>query len=545
MHFRRRFITVLLGLFFFGALLLLYSYHESKQLKRDALVLINTYYKIKAHDSVGARRALDIILEHDPDNITALMELSQWLMQEEKHEEAIPHLTKLTELLPHETQYRFQLAHAHRQVGDWERAQAIFFELLDESSEFWQERTKASLKAMHSYIPNYKDWVSARFIAHDNWQKQTDEKSADYHMNQFYALKRKQHPKARHYIEKITVKYPKHITALKEAGLLAIQEGRVPDAIDAFSRAYEISGDPELAMQLGYLYVAIGQNKQGYRYFNYATFTENKQLELLAQDAMTRLQGQQTKDLPDPYFGEFFFMPFSQSRFGITVSQFIARLGVEFPVFLAPRFYGFTRRTQDNKSANLGELTELFEDNVWVTGMGSMIFPFKKIPTFFYVEGGAARDLIDQGRERWRPDLRAGMMYYQEFGKMPSYYDKPKYSLDYYSIWYAEATYFSRYDNNVIASIRTHQGIRLFQYKSTMLNLFIRGRVIEDTNRDFFNNFAELGPALGIVPSNRYNFEIHFDYINGVYLPAGGKERNPYAKTYSNKRVLLLAYVKG
>jgi hypothetical protein len=95
----------------------------------------------------------------------------------------------------------------------------------------------------------------------------------------------------------------------------------------------------------------------------------------------------------------------------------------------------------------------------------------------------------------------------------------------------------------VIGLIRTHQGIRLFQYKSSMINLYLTGRVIEDTKRLFFNNIAEIGPGISIVPSNRFNVQLRLEQVNGMYLPAGAT-LNPYNKYYTNQLAQLLFYMK-
>ena len=537
MLFKRRVFFAVIMLMCLWLLLGWFAHLHARDLKRDPQVLMNTYYQIKSSRPNLAHEALQIILRQDENYLPALIELSQWLIQEARFDEAIPLLERLHKLLPRERKYTIQLAQTYYKTGDWVASRRLFLELSDHKA----------LRAMASFVPNYKDWADAQFFDRSRPGSYLHPYTLAYsspYLDAFYALKKAKDPKARAYIEMINRTHPMDAKALEEAGVLAIQEQRIEDAVELFTRAYAITGEPRLAMQIGYLYSGLGLNKHAYNYFERATVSKNEKLSLLAEDAMTRLAGQQTKAFPKPYYGEFFFTPFTQNRFGITVNQFIGRLGVELPLPMAPRVYSFTRRTQDNRENNTGELTQLYEDNVWVTGMGGQLFPFEKVPLFIYVEGGAAHDLFFRARRRWRPDLRAGFMYYQETGARPSYYSKPKYSTDYYSTWYAEMTYFSRYDNNVIASIRTHQGIRLIQYKSSMIDLFVRGRVIEDTRRDFYNNFAELGPALAIVPSNRYNVEIHLDYINGMYLPAGGAQRNPYNKYYSNKRALLLAYVK-
>ena len=42
--------------------------------------------------------------------------------------------------------------------------------------------------------------------------------------------------------------------------------------------------------------------------------------------------------------------------------------------------------------------------------LGIRVQPHTSIPAFVFVEGGAGYDIIDRRRERWRDDLRGGIV---------------------------------------------------------------------------------------------------------------------------------------
>ncbi len=159
-----------------------------------------------------------------------------------------------------------------------------------------------------------------------------------------------------------------------------------------------------------------------------------------------------------------------------------------------------------------------------------------------FLEIGAAYDLVYRNRAPWRWDLRGGVMYFENVGKKPAYFDTVQYCGGYYADWYGDATYFTRY-SNLIGLINTHQGIRLLEYHSSMLNAYITGRVMADTQREFFNNLAETGLGVAFVPSNRFHLQLRFEHIKGMYLPAGATV-NPYSQYYTNNVVQLLFYAK-
>jgi hypothetical protein len=446
---------------------------------------------------------------------------------------------------------------------DWQKSKLIFTNMLMHVTGQRRAQVLQALNLMASYLPHYQHYTTIELLravsnkesvlANPSMIKSTpivsapgNKKKALPKTNSFdnyYFLKKNDEHAARQLITQLIHQQPNNIQALKEAGFLAIQQGHRSEAIDYFTRAYHSTYQPEIAMQLAYLYDQINDKPMAYQYFKLATEIPDKCLSLRAENALTNLRGMQTKALASPYFSEVFLSPFSQTRFGLTVVPFYWRLGIEQDNRFQTKEYLFFRRSKDNRSANLGELSQLYEDNVQITGVGGQFMPFKRLPIVGFVEVGEAYDLVYQNRNRWRGDLRSGFMYYQEFGASPAYFDRLTLSHHYYSNWYGDTTYFSRYNNNVIGVLRTRQGIRLLQYHSSMLNLYAAGRVIADTNRVFYNNIAEVGPGISFIPTNRFNLELRFEYVNGVYLPAGGSV-NPYGKYYTNQVVQLLFYVK-
>lgn len=550
-------ILLLLGL----AITLYAAVKQAHTLYRDPVVMMNKYYRYKNTNPEAAERALLILLKQDPNYLPALQEYSQWLLDDQNSLRALPSLERLHELMPQNTTYTFQLAYLYYLQGSWGKSKLLLLEVRNHVSENLSDSVQQALNAMASYLPYYQyHATTAKLVETVNNDTQSiplkassfatltgNAKTKVYGVrewfNDYYASESKNPVNAQYLIKRVISEQPNNLQALKEAGFLAMTQDRRIEAIEYFTRAYQLSHQPELAMQLAYLYEQINDRKTAYQYFKQATHSGNKNLSLRAENALTTLVGQQTKLLPRPYFAEVYFNPFYQSRFDLTVLPFMGRVGIEQQNRFNTKEYVFLRRTQDNRSANLGEISQIYEDNVQIMGVGGQITPFRRFPLIGYVETGAAYDLVYRHRNRWRGDVRVGLMYYRDFGTPPGYFDQLAISRNYYSDWYGELTYFSRYNNNVIGAVRTHQGIRFLQYKSSMVNLYLTGRVIGDTQRQFFNNIVEVGPGVSFVPSNRYNLQLRYEYINGMYLPAGASF-NPYGKNYSMHVVQMLFYMK-
>lgn len=461
--------------------LLYISVQQSKHIHRSPKALMNTYYRLKNINPEAAYKALKILLAEDNTYLPAIIASRQW-----------------------EYEHGFLKAKSFKDVFQSTSLKPIIISSITKNIVAYKEHGDGSLA--------YKVKIEPKkfFVTH----KISDKKP-----------------------------YLTNIFKFKESGFKAIKQKNLCKAINYLTKAYQISHEPSLAMQLGYLYDLINNKPLAYKYFSLAAKTKEKSLSLKAENAMTNLSGLQTKALPAPYYSEFFFNPFSQTRFGLTVRPMVIRLGIEQVNPWFTKEYAFFRRTDDNQSMNLGKISQIYEDDVQITGIGGQITPIKGLPLVGFLETGVAYDLIYRNRNRYRGDLRAGFMYYDEYGARPAYFDRVFLSLNYYSDLYGEATYFSRYNNNVIAGVKTHQGIRLLQYHSSMLNLYATGRVITDVQRQFYNNFAEIGPGIELVPTNRFNVKIRFEHVNGVYLPAGATP-NPYSQYYTNTLVQLLVYIK-
>ncbi|RUR13719.1 tetratricopeptide repeat protein [Legionella sp. km772] len=515
------------------------STEEQPQASGLTTILLNYFYTIQHNEPEKAAQLLSLLDTLTADNTAIPLEMGYLSLQRKENKQAISHFLKAYALKPN-PELALQLAYLY--ASDKQESEAAQFFLLAMTAQ----DLKIKRAAAKGYAVVNSSQPSPSKLALTQIPKTHDSLLLD----QFYLLKKHNKQAAWELIQQIITQYPNNLTALKEAGFLAIDLKQRNDAIRYFSRAYELCYQPDLAMQLGYLYdepngmKTISTDKYwAYHYFNLATRAADKQLALRAQNAMTNLSGLQTKVLPPPYFSEVFFDPFSQSRFGITVRPLVGRLGIEHDNRWQSKTYFVFRRTQDNKSENAGQVPQIYEDNVQILGVGEQITPFAAIPLVGFFEAGRAYDLVYRDRNRWRNDVRAGLMYYNEFGAKPAYFEHITANAKYYSTVYGDVTYFSRYKNNIIATVKTHQGLRLWQYHSTMLNVYLSGRVIEDTNRDFFNNIAEVGPGIGFIPSNRYKIELRYEHINGMYLPVGNST-NPYGKYYINNLVQLFFYTK-
>ena len=337
-------------------------------------------------------------------------------------------------------------------------------------------------------------------------------------MNQYYELNKTDKKTAWNLLQKIIQKYPSYVIALKEAGYTLLNKKDNQGALPYFLKTYSLTYDPTIAMQLGYIYNGLGENHEAYHYFNLAARTENEELFLKAQIAMTNIRDAFPKFIKDPFFFDIYFDPFYFTRFDLMVYPVISRLGFVANKKHQLEVYTIFRRTTDNSSGIENNIPQIYEDNAQITDVGFRLNPIPSWPIVYFIEMGAAKDLVYQDRPRWRSDFRTGLAMYQPWGAEPTFTLKPEFSFKHIGDAYADMIYYSRYQD-IIASARIREGFRAFEYQCMMVDFYLKGFLVGDSVHQFYNNIFEIGPGIALTPVNKFNFVVRYETIQGYYLP--------------------------
>lgn len=563
---RKRFLTsifIIIAIFF--AFIVIQSYRlYTDTAKRTTTSLIDQYYRLMTSNPEGAKRALELILEMDPSNQEALRETGFWYLRQGDTRSAVKQFKKVNLEFPNDELVINQLKLLSTQLG---------IKINFTSDKPAENKTPMQLSyinptlqvkmGMSTIVSDYLHQQMKLDFAVDipvtstvemnnagtpptAYQKKqivySEVSLRNQLINEFYMNKNKDQGIAWTAINKLLLLYPNDLVALKEAGYYALNQDKKELSIDYFIRGYNVSHDPYLALQVGYILNSLNRNKEAYDYFDLATKATDLNERLKAELALTNLRGVNTRLLPTDYFGNLLFYPFYRSRFKLLIYPLIARVGYMISDTYQVAAYISYRRTSDNKSNAVGALPQIFEDNVAITSIGIQATPLKNIPITGFVEAGKAVDLVYKNRARWRNDFRIGLLYYNDWGKEARYTFKPTLSLIPNADLYADVIYFSRY-LNTIATARARPGIEVFRYASTSINIYYKVFLSEDASRIFYNNILEVGPSIAFTPNDRYNISIRYESLKGYYLPSGGPFTNPYASTYHNNMIFLDTYI--
>jgi len=478
-----------------------------------------------------AAAAFERVLERDPENRTARLELAYVSGRLGRWDEAAKHFAGVVERDPENLRVRLDYGYALEKAGALEPAAAQFRFVAGRPGEF-QEQARAALEALQER--------QAAALA-----RARNERIArrDAFLNRGYArLREGDRIGARYEFEQALREDPENPAILKQIGYLAIQEGNLPLAVEKFAAVHRLAPeDTEAALQLGYLYDRTGQPEKAEEAFRDAAGSPDARTQRSAQAALRTLEANR----PARLYLDVFAAPLYSTRFDDAIAQFEAKLHwrpqPRWPVTL----YAGTRITHDSRSRG-GNLPAIFSDNVALVGAGVSFRPRRTNLTLL-AEANLAFNLTQTATRNRdvEPDYRVALYYYRRwesrlygpigavtFGRLSS--ERLFTDLD------ASLGYYSRYDHNGIAYLQLREGLRVAEWGTSRLYGYGKVNLAKDTNRDFFNNVGEVGAGLEFRPNARLNLALRAEYLRGIYYGIEGADPNPFRPQYNDVRVTLL-----
>ena len=337
--------------------------------------------------------------------------------------------------------------------------------------------------------------------------------------------------------------------ALKELGYADVKSGRLDKAIARFREALSASpADPRTRLDLGYALQNTGDQVAARSEFQMVAQLpgEFQEQAIKAMDAMQPLT-EGTKPPPAPpqkkHYTEFFASPYYMTRFHDLITSAEARFYVKAGDNSPLSFYAGARYVGDSRSKG-GIAPQIYNDNAFSAGVGARID--SKIGISLAAESFLAFNLIKTGDHRadTEGDFRvvaAGYWDVQEricgpIGLLTAETLRDK---SFYTSLGGSIGYYSRYRDNVIGQFLSMEGWNFYKGERSRLSVYLRSMAGYDTNADFFNNLAEVGPGIEFQPFAGQNLKFRADYVIGAYFGREGRDKNPYGPDYRDTRLSL------
>ena len=346
--------------------------------------------------------------------------------------------------------------------------------------------------------------------------------------------------------------------------LLAVKS---PDAVRLFEQASQ--ADPSnvlVRMQLGYLYEsqkeygrALEQFEAAERYhpsdttrlqIAYALASMGRTPE--ADSLLRSLQETSTPDIRDAaaaqraslsptgsasdWWTRIYAAPYYDTRWNTTFFQLNLERGVSLTSDRKIGAYGTVMYSGDARSSG-GQAPVIFSDNSLIFGLGLRAHPFAGFAVS--VQEGLAVDLIERPTSsRVRNDFRAVGIY--SYGIYTPFNRHPDLQTPFapFADMYASFGYYSRYQNG-IGYLQGRAGLRVIEVSKTAADVYLRGDLVRDTEKQFYNNEIEGSVGVRLIPDVDLGFYLAGEFHRGTYWSVSDAPI-PYDSYYSSFRFFLI-----
>lgn len=288
--------------------------------------------------------------------------------------------------------------------------------------------------------------------------------------------------------------YPDDPRIQLEAGYYLLKQDRQAEALPWFERAVALQPErADLWRQIGYIRKALDQRTGAIAAFERAAQLDPADPATQAELAYLRAPaGSGGGAAQGDIFAETYAAPEYNSYWDMAVLPVQARVGVVLADAPVVEAYVGVRLNADSRSGKGAFGPQVYTDNMAQIAAGLRVRPLTGLALF--IEGGAAYDLVDRGRGRWRGDLRGGFVYYNDWNMAPREGGGIRPVADVY----ADGIYYSRYDDNVLFTARVRPGLRLAESRRWALDVYLHGAAGFDTKGLCDNQFEELGGGAAV-----------------------------------------------
>ncbi|MBI5477049.1 MAG: tetratricopeptide repeat protein [Ignavibacteriales bacterium] len=337
-------------------------------------------------------------------------------------------------------------------------------------------------------------------------------------LNQAYDLMQSNPDQAQHLFERAVQIAPNDVSLRRQLGYFYNERNQLEKSLQQFEEAEKIQPSDTIKLQMAFILVSLNREDNAVTVLRELTNSQDENIKKSAEAQLATISSPVAEVLPlsSNWYSRIYAAPFYDTRWETIFYNFDAEQGYFFGTKKMFFSYGFLSLATDGKS-KLGEVPEIFSDNAIIGGVGSGVKLLEGLELRAQI--GVAYDLVqqDSGAARTRWDFRALAIYGNGIYPNFEFHDNIKVTLDPLLDLYSSIGYYSRYDN-AIGYLQARAGARIFEWKYSAIDLYVRSMFIKDANRDFYNNQIDAGIGLRVLPYSGWDLYIMPEYYRAMYL---------------------------
>ena len=328
---------------------------------------------------------------------------------------------------------------------------------------------------------------------------------------------------------------PGNVTACRQLGSIYIALGDREQALRVFADANTLLPSDTTQMQIAYILSSLGRRTEALDVFTSLETSADSSIRSDAHRSAVILELMACSD-QYPWWTRVYAAPYFDTRFDDLIFSGSLYRGKYLDTSRTFSAYGTLSITRDTRSSG-GTSPAIYSDNYALAGIGVRYQAFAGFTAD--LQSGLTVDLVERpGEATLKGDFRAVASY--GYGIYPAITlpDKFTWPLPLFADVYASFGYYTRY-RNAIGYLQTRIGTRLLERGNSALDIYVRGDLTGDTERDFFNNTAEAGLGFRVIPDHRWGLIFSAEFHRGTYW-GSSRIPNPYGSPYSSLRLYVI-----
>ena len=192
------------------------------------------------------------------------------------------------------------------------------------------------------------------------------------------------------------------------------------------------------------------------------------------------------------------------------------------------------------------DLRRDFWNNRFEGGIGIRSRFFKRIFLALFAESlwGSYHDIPEeypQPQQKTYTDFRSGLIFWYGWD---TYYEPSKWFMLPMYFWgdiYGDMIYYRKDKHNTVGYLQGKFGFHLLRVWTISIDGYAVTYLVKDTNEDYWNNYAEIGPGIWLKPLPDLDLKFYIEWLEGSYF---GIEKtddpNPNPQRYHDRRLGIL-----
>lgn len=328
---------------------------------------------------------------------------------------------------------------------------------------------------------------------------------------------------------------PANVQARRQLGSIYLAAARIEDALHQFAIANILLPSDTTRLQIAYLLQRLKRNKESLGFFSLARNSSDPSIGQRARAAAIMLSEAACAESV-PWWGKIYAAPYYDHRFENTILSGSLHIGYALESRKQISLFGMVSATRDTRSTG-GAIPVIFSDSYALAAGGIRVQPLTGFTAD--LQAGVAVNLIDkEGEKRTREDFRALLFYGAGLFPDLTVPDHVRFPFTPLADAYASAGYYSRY-KNTIGYTQARIGVRALEWGYSIADLYLRGDFGWDTEREFYNNIAEVSIGGRWTPYWPLGLSVLAEYHRGKYWD-NGIPTGTFDRYYSSFRVFLV-----